>query len=119
MNIQEAFRLIDKGLSENLTLKGFSAVYPDGKKKDEFPLCEEDKKQYVDYVSEKGNIRILFSDGKFCFQVGNSNGDAMEFTSISASLFDEESDDRDVKYIVNEFNDCIDSKFKIDEAGFP
>ncbi|MBP3330172.1 MAG: hypothetical protein J6L89_04980 [Clostridia bacterium] len=117
MNIQEAFRLIDKGLSENLTLKGFSAVYPDGKKKDELPLCEEDKKQYVDYVSEKGNIRILFSDGKFCFQVGNSNGDAMEFTSISASLFDEESDDRDVKYIVNEFNDCIDSKFKIAEVA--
>ncbi len=117
MNIQEAFRLIDKGLNENLTLKGFSAVYPEGKKKDELPVCEEDKKIYVDYVSEKGNIRILFSDGKFCFQIGEGNEDSMTFKSVSASLFDEESDEKDVKYIINEFNDCIDSRFKTFEKA--
>lgn len=117
MNIQEAFRLIDKGLNENLTLKGFGAVYPDGVKKDELPLCTEDGKQYIDYVSEKGNVRILFSDGKFCFQTGsNDKGDEVEYKSISASLFDEESDERDVKYIINEFNDCLDSRFKVAEA---
>ncbi|MBQ7957138.1 MAG: hypothetical protein IJ279_03785 [Clostridia bacterium] len=117
MNIQEAFRMIDKGLNENLTLKGFSAVYPDGKKKDELPVCEEDKKQYVDYVSEKGNIRILLSDGKFCFQIGEAKNDTVEYKSISASLFGDESDDRDVKYIINEFNDCIDSRFKTFEVA--
>ncbi len=112
MNIQEAFRLIDKGLIENLTLKGFTTVYPEVAKKDELPIFEEDKKQYVDYVSEKGNIRILFSDGKFCFQLGEAKNDTIEYKSISASLFDDESDERDVKYIINEFNDCIDSRFK-------
>lgn len=113
MNIQEAFRLIDKGLKENLTLKGFGAVYPDGVKKDELPLCAEGEKQYIDYVSEKGNVRILFSDGKFCFQIGEEKNGKVEYKSISASLFDEEADERDVKYIVNEFNDCIDSRFKV------
>lgn len=117
MNIQEAFRLIDKGLNENLTLKGFSVVYPEGKKKDELPVSEDDKKLYVDYVSSKGNIRILYGEGKFCFQVGEGNEESMTFKSISASLFDDESDERDVKYIINEFNDCIDSRFKTFEKS--
>lgn len=117
MNIQEAFRLIDKGISENLSLKGFSAVYPEGKKTDELPICEADFKQYIDYVSERGNIRILFADGKFCFQTGEGDSEDMKFTSISASLFDEDSDERDVKYIINEFNDCIDSKFKMKDVA--
>ena len=116
MNIQEAFRLIDKGLNENLTLKGFTTVYPEGTKKDELPISVEDKKQYVDYVSEKGYVRILFSDGKFCFQLGEEKNDSVEYKSISASLFDEESDEKDVKYIVNEFNDCIDARFKMNTA---
>lgn len=119
MNIQEAFRLIDKGLNENLTLKGFRVVYPDGVKKDELPVVTEDKKQYMDYVSEKGNVRILFSDGKFCFQIGEEKNGSVEYKSISASLFGEESDDRDVKYIINEFNDCIDSRFKLTEVAKP
>ncbi len=116
MNIQEVFKLIDKGISENLALKGFSAVYPDSKKTEDLPIAEADGKQYVDYQSERGNIRVLYSDSKFCFQIGEVKDDEMTFKSLSASLFDEEtSDERDVKYIVNEFNDCIDSKFKIKE----
>ncbi len=118
MNIQDAFRLIDKGIAENLEIKGFSAVYTDSQKKDELPVNEEDGKLYVDYVSERGNIRILYSDSKFCFQTGevDKKTEEMSFTSVSASLFDEESDERDVKYVVNEFNDCIDSRFKVKEA---
>ncbi len=113
MNIQETFKLIDKGISENLALKGFSAVYPDGKK-EELPINGDDSKLYVDYASERGNIRILFSEGKLCFQTGEGSEDDMTFKSISASLFDEETfDEKDLKYIINEFNDCIDSRFKI------
>lgn len=116
MNIQEAFRLIDKGLNENLTLKGFSAVYPEGQK-DGLAVFEEDKKLYMDYTSAKGNIRILYADGKLCFQIGEGSEESMTFKSLSASLFDEESDEKDVKYVINEFNDCIDSKFKTFEKA--
>lgn len=119
MNIQEALRLIDKGIAENLSLKGFEAVYSDSQKKGELPINEDEGKFYVDYVSEKGNIRVLYSDEKLCFQVGNGEGEGMTFTSVSASLFDENADERDVKYIANEFNDCIDSRFKTKEENKP
>lgn len=119
MNIQEALRLIDKGIAENLTLKGFSAVYSDSQKKDELPVNEEDGKVYVDYVSERGNVRVLFSDNKLCFQTGEDKGGEIEYTSISASLFDENSDEKDVKYIANEFNDCLESRFKTKAENKP
>ena len=119
MNIQEALRLIDKGIAENLSLKGFSAVYSDSQKKDELPVNEDDGKFYVDYVSERGNVRIIYSDNKLCFQTGEDKGGEIEYTSISASLFDENSDEKDVKYIANEFNDCLDSRFKTKEENKP
>ena len=108
MNIQDALKLIDKGIAENLALKGFEAVYSDAQKKDELPIKEEDGKMYVDYTSERGNVRILCSDNKICFQTEKDGS----FVSVSASLFDEDSDEKDVKYIANEFNDCLDSRFK-------
>ncbi len=117
MNINEVFELINKGISENLTLKGFEAVYLDSKKTQELPINTDGDKMYVDYVSNRGNIRILYADSKFCFQLGEAKGEEVEFKSVSASLFDEEtSDERDVKYIVNEFNDCIDARFKLKGA---
>lgn len=120
MNIQEALRLIDKGIAENLSLRGFEAVYSDSQKKGELPINEDEGKLYVDYVSERGNIRVLYSDEKLCFQVGsNDRGDEVQFTSVSASLFDENADERDVKYIANEFNDCIESRFKMKEENKP
>lgn len=119
MNIQEALKLIDKGIAENLSLKGFSAVYSDSQKKDELPVNEEDGKFYIDYVSERGNVRILCSENKLCFQIGEDKGGEIEYTSVSASLFDEDSDEKDVKYIANEFNDCLDSRFKTREENKP
>lgn len=119
MNIQEALRIIDKGITENLSLKGFEAVYSDSQKKGELPINEEDGKLYVDYVSERGNIRILYSDNKLCFLLGSEKNGEVEFTSVSASLFDENSDEKDVKYIANEFNDCIDARFKTKEENKP
>ncbi len=117
MNINEVFELINKGIAETLTLKGFEAVYPDGKKTAELPINTEDDKMYVDYVSTKGNIRILYAESKFCFQLGEEKDSEVIFKSVSASLFDEEtSDERDVKYIVNEFNDCIETRFKTKSA---
>lgn len=117
MKTIEVFELINKGISENLELKGFSAVYPDSKKTENLPVNTDGDKEYIDYVSEKGNIRLLYSDGKFCFQIGEEKNGEITFKSVSASLFDEEtSDEKDVKYIINEFNDCIDSRFKIKSA---
>ncbi len=115
MNIQDALKLIDKGIAENLALKGFEAIYSDTQKKDELPINEEDGKVYVDYTSERGNVRILYSDNKICFQTEKDGS----FVSVSASLFDEDSDEKDVKYISNEFNDCLDSRFKAREASKP
>ncbi len=119
MNIQEALRIIDKSIAENLSLRGFEAVYAEGQKKDELPVNVEDGKYYIDYVSERGNIRILYSEEKLCFQTGDGDGESMTFTSVSASLFDENADEKDVKYIANEFNDCIESRFKLREENKP
>lgn len=119
MNIQEALRLIDKNIAENLSIRGFEAVYSDSQKKGELPINEDEGKLYVDYVSESGNIRVLYSDEKFCFQLGKGEGEGMTFNSVSASLFDENADEKDVKYIANEFNDCIESRFKMKEENKP
>ena len=119
MNIQEALKLIDKGIAENLSLRGFEAVYSEEQKKGELPVNEDEGKFYVDYVSEKGNIRVLYSDEKLCFQIGSGEGEGMTFKSVSASLFDENADEKDVKYIANEFNDCIEARFKLKDDSKP
>ena len=119
MNIQETLKLIDKSIAESLSIRGFEAVYSDEQKKGELPINEDDGKFYVDYASERGNIRILYSDEKLCFQIGNGEGDDMTFKSVSASLFDENADEKDVKYIANEFNDCIESRFKLKDDSKP
>ncbi len=115
MDIREAFTLINKGISENLSAKGFSPVYSDSKNNGELPVTEDGKQTFIDYNGKMGYFRINYLDDKFYFQIQNDEKDGKKtFTSVSASLFDKDvADEVDIKYIINEFNDCIDGNFSV------
>ncbi|MBR6568547.1 MAG: hypothetical protein IKK60_07835 [Clostridia bacterium] len=108
MAINENFRSILDGIGQELTNLGFSAYKNEN---GEF-ITEADEKITARYTGEKGVIAVSYEDGKVILYAGEDI-EAPEETpkKLSASLLGEEADSRDVKYVVNELNDTLHSKY--------
>lgn len=119
MDIKEVFSLISKGIAETASSRGFKVVMPDGIKSGECPVFEDEKESYLLYSGEKGFIKISLAEGKAYFLIADpvdSEDVQPEFSSVCVSIFDPaNSDEKDIKYIINEYNDCIGDKFKSNE----
>ena len=108
MAINENFRSILDGIGQELTNLGFSALKNEN---GEF-ISEADEKITARYTGEKGVIAVSYEDGKVILFAGEDT-EAPEETpkKLSASLLDENADSKDVKYVVNELNDTLHSKY--------
>lgn len=108
MAINENFRSILDGIGQELTNLGFSAWKNEN---GEF-ITEADEKITARYTGEKGVIAVSYEDGKVILFAGEDT-EAPEETpkKLSASLLDENADSKDVKYVVNELNDTLHSKY--------
>ncbi len=108
MAISENFRTILDGIGQELTKLGFAAYKGEGS---DF-IIEEEGKITARYTGEKGALAISYEDGKIMLFAGE-DPEMPENTpkKLSVSLLEEEADSRDVKYVVNEFNDTLESKF--------
>ncbi len=108
MAINENFRSILDGIGQELTNLGFSAY----KNENGDFITEADEKITARYTGEKGVIAVSYEDGKVILYSGE-NLETPEETpkKLSASLLDENADSRDVRYVVNELNDTLYSKF--------
>lgn len=114
MEIKDALSLISKGVNEKAFQRGFSLQKPEGFKGTDCPVFTEDKEQYILYQGGKGFIKISMSDKKAFFMTAPpvNEGEEPQFKSVSVSQFDESTaDDSDLKYIINEYNDCIEDSF--------
>ena len=95
-SLKENFDKIVNSLDEKATALGFSKA-------------ESGNENEVAYEGEKGAIRFVCEDGKFSVYTGDSIDEAN--TRLCASLFDDNSDDKDVRFIVSETAESLQTKF--------
>lgn len=97
-NITENYKAVIDGLSENLTKLGFTKC------------GEEDL--VTRYQSEKGVVAVILKDNIISL-MGGEDLENVESTptKLAASLFEENADSRDIKYVVNEFADTLQAKY--------
>lgn len=107
-NINENFRSVLDGIGEEISKLGFTAY----KNEDGEFIAEEDGAVTARYTGEKGVIAVSYTDGKVVLYSGEDT-EAPESTpkKLSASLLSEDADSRDVKYVVNELTDTLESKY--------
>ena len=74
-----------------------------------FEKLDSGKDSEVWYTGEKGAIKVVCDEGKFTVYTGAEAESASD--RLCASLLDEGSDDRDVRFIVNETNESLQNKF--------
>ena len=74
-----------------------------------FEKLDSGKDSEVWYTGEKGAIKVICDEGKFTVYTGAEAESASD--RLCASLLDENSDDRDVRFISNETNESLQNKF--------
>ncbi len=99
-NIRENYKAVIDGLSEKLTKLGFTKA----------DTAEEGL--VTRYQSEKGVVAIALNDNIISLMGGEDLENVTDTpTKLAASLFEETADNKDIKYIVNEFSDTLDAKY--------
>ena len=122
MELNSAFAQIIKGLDSTMNTNGFSVIVPDGVEKGALPVSEKDGRTTVLYGGKKGTAKIEFFEGKislFCSAADAQSAVDNDYKKVSMSLFNPETvDDKDIKYIVNDFSDGITETYgKKEKAG--
>ena len=101
---------IYKGLNETIKECGFNAVIPEGKAKDELPATEESGRIIIEYKGENKALKLEYFNKKISVHGASKEGEiiASDYSQVSLSLLDpDEANDKDVKYIVNEFSETL------------
>ncbi len=115
LELNYALNLIMKGIDSTVTEAGFSVEYPEGIKKPDLPIRTEGQKSIIMYRGEKGRIRIEFENNKLALFIARADeGDAPDddMPRISLSLLELETfDERDLKYIFEEYIETIEKNF--------
>ena len=107
-NINENFRSVLDGIGEEISKLGFTAY----KNEDGEFITEADGAVTARYTGEKGVVAVSFADGKVTLFSGeDADLPAETPKKLSASLLPEDADGRDVKYVINELTDTLESKF--------
>ena len=114
MEIKEALALIYKSVSPVLEENGFEPVYPLGVRKSEIPIEEQADKLLISFQGGKGAVRIAYKGERMvllCTDINASEATDEDYKQASLSLFDPSTaDDKDIRYIGNEFSDTVTSK---------
>lgn len=100
------FRSVLDGVKEELTRLGFE---------ESTQLTEQDGKILAVYNSEKGAVRFEYENGILALYSGEDTESINK--KISASLLDDDADIKDIKYVINEANETLVSKFADKKPG--
>lgn len=105
---------IYKGIAETVKECGFAPVIPEGKDKDELPAVDDAGRIHIDFTGENKAFRIEHFNNKISLLGANKEGEilASDFSQLSLSLLEAETaNDKDIRYIVNEFSDTLVENF--------
>lgn len=115
MELKEALSLIYKGVAPILSENGFEPVYPEGVRKTETPIEEQPDRLRIGFQGGRGTVRIEYQAERIfllCTDVNAVEATDEDFKQASLSLFDPAvADDKDIRYVSNEFADTIRQKY--------
>ena len=111
MEVTSALSLIIKGMDSAMKDNGFNVVVPVSVEKGELPITQKNGYTTVLYSGNKGSVKVELFEGKISLLCARSQAESAvdgDYKKISTTLFDPETaDERDVKYIVNDFCEGI------------
>ncbi len=107
-SVNENFRKVLDNLSGDIEKLGFSAY----KNENGEVLYEKDGELWARYTGEKGVVAFCVADGKITIYSGEDVENAEDTPKkLSASLFDANADDRDIKYAISDCAETLNDKF--------
>lgn len=115
MEFKAVISAIMRGVESTMNNNGLSVVVPQGTEKGDLAITEKNGCTTILYSGKKGSAKIELFEGKialFCSAAEAANAVDEDFKKLSTTLFDIDSvDERDIKYVVNEFCDCINDTY--------
>ncbi len=110
-----ALNLIMKGIEGTIQTAGLKVEYPDGIQPPELPIATNGNKSIIMYRGDNGRVRIEHENDKLSLYVAKSDeADAPDddMPRKSLNLLDLETfDERDLKYIFEEYIETIEKSF--------
>ncbi len=115
LELNYALNLIIKGIESTTTKAGLKLEYPEGVRPPEVPVTVEGNKSVIMYRGDKGRVRLEYADNKLALYIANADesdapDDDMPRESLNLLILDE-YDERDLKYILEEYNETLEKKF--------
>lgn len=121
LELNYALNLIMKGLESELKELNFNVQYPDGVQPPELPIEKDGAKSIIMYRGEKGRVRIVHEGDKlalYCATVAESDAPDNDMPRASLNLLDLETfDERDLKYIFEEYIETLHKLFGTKEIS--
>ena len=121
LELNYALNSIMKGINECLTELGFKVEYPNGVFPPELPIEKNGNKSVIMYRGDKGRVRIEHEGDKlslFCAKADEDDTPDDDMRRASLSLLDLETfDDKDLKYITQEYLETFETLFVKKTAG--
>ncbi len=115
LELNYALEKIMKGIEGKVTELGFRPEYPNGVFPPELPVENDGNKSIIMYRGERGRIRLVHEGDKlflFCAKADENDAPDDDMPRASLSLLDLETfNDKDLKYIYEEYNETFDKKF--------
>ncbi len=115
LELDYALNLIIKGIEGTTKDLGFKLEYPENILPPALPVATDGQKSYIMYRGDKGRIRIEYESQKlalFCATAEENEAPDDDMPRASLSLLDlDEFDERDLKYIFEEYIDTITKTF--------
>ncbi len=115
LELQYALNLIIKGIESTTDKIGLKVDYPNGVRPPDVPVKQEGNKSVIMYRGDKGRVRIEYSDNKLSLYTATDDesdapDDDMPRASLNLLILDE-YDERDLKYILEEYIETLEKKF--------
>ena len=111
MELNSALGMVIRGFDGTMHDIGFEIIPPHGLEKGGFPAIEKNGYTIIVYGGKKGTVKIEFFENKLSLLCSLENAEKAvdnDFKVTATSLFDPNTvDDRDIKYVTNEFCDSI------------
>ena len=105
---------IYKGLKPAMEDSGFAPVIPEGTEKDALPAVTDSGRIYIEYKGEGKALRIEHFNNKISLLGALKEGEILpgDYSQLALSLLEvETANEKDVRFIVNDFSDTIAETF--------
>lgn len=115
IDLQTLFTNLNTELNDTMSNLGFKIVLPDGISKGDLPVFTRDTSTYLQYLGEKGKVRILFNDDKIRLLAADKDAqseDDSDYKLLASFLFVlDEYDLKDIKSTINEIIENLTDEF--------